>query len=76
MGRRFRWRDGASVATSGSVGEQQLQSLSFAFSLVFNSSGKEKTYFAATGGGQQGNQERMRRRIVWVVGLLLLIDWK
>ena len=56
MGRRFRWRDGASVATSGSVGEQHLQSLSFAFSLIFNSSGKKKTDFAATGGGQQGNQ--------------------
>ena len=48
MGRRFRWRDGASVATSGSVGEQ-LKS-----SLILNSSGKGKTDFAAMGGGKQG----------------------
>ena len=53
MGRRFRWRDGASVATSGSVGEQ-LTSSSFAFSLILNSSGKGKTDFAAIGGGKQG----------------------
>ena len=40
MGRRFRWRDGASVATSGSVGEQQLKSSSCAFSLILNSKGE------------------------------------
>ena len=50
MGRRFRWRDGASVATSGSVGEQQLKSSSCAFSLILNSSGKGKTDFAAARG--------------------------
>ena len=54
MGRRLRWRDGASVATSGLVGEQQLKSSSFAFSLILNSSGKGKTDFAAIGGGKQG----------------------